>query len=344
MPVNKLLLSSSPHVFSEVSTRKIMLAVILALLPATAYGIYLYGVSALFLVFVSIVAAVASEWIFRFAIKAKRSIDDFSAVVTGLLLALILPPSTPLWMAALGSIAAIVVAKEFFGGLGQNPFNPALTGRAILLMSFPAAITTWNKPFTAIADAVTTATPLNLVKQAIGTGSSMQEAIAKVIGSIGAADQAGFYWQLFLGNRSGSLGESSILLVLLGGIFLLAIGVIQWIVPVSILLSTALLSLLLGIDPLFAILSGGVVFGAFFMATDYATSPLTVKGKAVYGVSIGLLIVLIRKFGGFPEGVTYAILVMNMVVPFLDKLRVRKYGFVAPQKPQTSAPAKGAAK
>lgn len=329
MPANKLLLSSSPHVYAPVSAQKIMLVVITALLPTTAYGVYLYGLSALLLVLVSVLSAVAAEWVFRASIKAAPSIDDCSAIVTGLLLALILPPSTPLWMAALGSVTAIVVAKEFFGGLGQNPFNPALIGRAFLLMSFPAAITTWNKPFTAIADAVTTATPLNLVKQ----GQSLGD-VAK---AIGAPDIGGLYWQLFLGNRAGSLGESSILLVLLGGLVLLALGVIQWVVPVAVLASTALFSWLLGMDPLFSLLTGGVVFGAFFMATDYATSPLTVKGKLIFGIGIGLLVALIRKLGGFPEGVTYAILIMNMVVPFLNKLRTKKYGFVKPVK-------KGAAK
>jgi electron transport complex protein RnfD len=324
MPDNKLLLSSSPHLFSPVTTRKIMLIVVIALAPATAFGIYLYGIPAAILVATTVLSAVASEALFKLALKRPATIGDLSAVVTGLLLALILPPSTPPWMAALGSITAIVVAKEFFGGLGSNPFNPALIGRAVLLMSFPASMTTWNKPFTAIADAVTTATPLNMVKQGV--------AISDVYASVGAADTAGFYWQLFLGTRAGSLGESSILLVSIGGILLLGLGVIQIAIPASILLSTALFSWILGMDPLFALLSGGVVFGALFMATDYATSPITMKGKLVYGTSIGLLIVLIRKLGGFPEGVTYAILVMNMLTPFLDKLRVRKYGYVKPAK------------
>ncbi len=324
MPANNLLLSSSPHVFTPVTTRKIMLAVIIALLPATGYGIYLYGLTALLLVLATVAAAVAAELLFRAAIKAPRTVGDLSAVVTGLLLALVLPPSTPIWMAVLGAVFAIVVAKEFFGGLGANPFNPALVGRAFLLMSFPAAMTTWNKPFSAIADAVTTATPLNLVKQ----GASLAE-VAK---SVGAADSGGLYWQLFVGSRSGSLGESSILLICLGAAFLLAVGVIQWIIPVAVLGSTALFSWLFGMNPLFSLLSGGVVFGAFFMATDYASSPLTPVGKAIYGVGIGLLVALIRKLGGFPEGVTYAILVMNMLSPFLDKLRVKKYGWIPPKK------------
>jgi electron transport complex protein RnfD len=213
--------------------------------------------------------------------------------------------------------------------LGQNPFNPALIGRAFLLMSFPAAITTWHKPFQGLVDATTTATPLNLVKQ----GASLKD----VATSVGAPDIGSLYQQLFLGNRAGSIGESSIVLVLLGGVFLLALGVIQWIVPVCMLASTALFSFVFGMDPLFSLLSGGVVFGAFFMATDYASSPLTNKGKAIYGVGIGAIIVLIRKLGGFPEGVTYAILIMNMLSPYLDKLRVKKYGYVAPKKPAAAA-------
>ncbi len=337
MPASNLLLSSSPHAFAPATTRKVMLAVIIALLPATGYGIYLYGLPALILVIATVAASVASELLFRAAIKAPRSVGDLSAIVTGLLLALILPPSTPLWMAVLGAVFSIVVAKEFFGGLGANPFNPALIGRAFLLMSFPAAITTWHKPLQGIVDAATTATPLNLVKQ----GASL----ADVAAQLGQGDVGGLYWQLFLGNRSGSLGESSILLVTIGGLFLLGLGVIQWIVPVAVLGTTALFSWALGMDPLFSLLSGGVVFGALFMATDYSTSPLTPLGKALYGAGIGLLIAVIRKFGGFPEGVTYAILVMNMLSPFLDKLRVKKYGYVAPKKPaKAAAPAKEAAK
>jgi Na+-translocating ferredoxin:NAD+ oxidoreductase subunit D len=335
MPASDMLLSSSPHLFTQVSTRKIMLSVLIALVPATAYGIYLYGSSALFLVLASIAASVALEWLFRKITRQASHIDDLSAVVTGLLLALILPPSTPIWMVVLGDVMAIVVAKEFFGGLGQNPFNPALIGRAFLLMSFPAAITTWHKPFQGLIDATTTATPLNMVKQ----GASLKD----VATSIGAPDIGSLYQQLFLGNRAGSVGESSIALILVGGVFLLVLGVIQWIVPVCMLATVAIVSLLFGMDPLFNLLAGGVVFGAFFMATDYSSSPLTDKGKAIYGVGIGAIVVLIRKLGGFPEGVTYAILIMNMLSPYLDKLRMRKYGYVAPKKP-VAASAKVAAK
>ncbi|MEN6363560.1 MAG: RnfABCDGE type electron transport complex subunit D [Rectinema sp.] len=338
MPGKGMLLSSSPHAFTPVRTPQLMLSVIIALVPAAGYGVYLYGLHALALILVTVASAILSEYVFRKLIKAKTTISDFSAVVTGLLLALVLPPATPLWMGALGAAFAIIVAKEFFGGLGANPFNPALIGRAFLLMSFPAAITTWSLPNGLQAlDATSAATPLGMIKQ--GT------AIADVAAYFGADGAGGLYRQLFMGYRSGSLGESSILLILIGGLFLLAMGVIQWIVPVAMIGSTMLFSLLLGMDPILAVLSGGVVFGAFFMATDYATRPLTRAGQALYGVGIGLITVVIRKFGGFPEGVTYAILIMNMIVPYLNKIRGKKYGYVKPLVPAKSAkPAKEAAK
>lgn len=331
MSDKKLLLGSSPHAFSPVDTPRIMLSVIIALIPATAYGIYLYGVAALGVIVTSVFFAVLSEFLFRKLLGESFTIGNFSAMVTGLLLALILPPSTPLWMVALGAIFSIVVAKEFFGGLGANPFNPALIGRAFLLMSFPAAITSWSMPkgLALPADALSTATPLNLLKQG--------NALADVAKYFGASDTGAFYRQLFMGYRSGCIGESSILLVLLGGLFLLGIGVIQWVVPVSVLASTFLFSWLLGMDPVLGILTGGIVFGAFFMATDYATRPLTPLGQAIFGIGIGLITVLIRKYGGFPEGVTYAILIMNALTPFLNKLRVKKYGFVPPPKPAKTA-------
>jgi Na+-translocating ferredoxin:NAD+ oxidoreductase subunit D len=301
-----------------------MLAVIASLLPATLFAVRLFGARALAMVLVSVGSAVASEWLFRLALKRSSSVGDLSAVVTGLLLALTLPPSLPLWMCAMGSVVAIVVAKEFFGGLGSNPFNPALIGRAFLLMSFPAEMTSWRRPFAGVVDAASSATPLNMIKQ----GSGM----ADVVASIGARDYGGFLWQLFLGNRGGSLGESSILLIAIGGLFLLAIGAIRLWIPLAMLASTALFSWLLGMDPILALLSGGVAFGAIFMATDYSTSPMTAKGMLIYGAGIGLLVVLIRKLGGFPEGVTYGILVMNMLSPYLDALRDRKYGYRRPPR------------
>jgi len=297
-----------------------MLNVILALLPAAAYGVYLFGVPAAVLILTSVASCVILELLFRRLTGARDNYRDLSAVVTGLLLALVLPPSTPPWMVVLGALASIVVAKEFFGGLGHNPFNPALIGRAILLMSFPAAITTWHRPFEALTDAATTATPLNIIK----LGGTM----ADVAAGMGLSSPSQVYLGLFLGNRAGCIGESSILLILVGAAYLVITGTIGLSVPLSLLASTAGLSALLGMDPLFGLLSGGVVFGAFFMATDYVTTPLPTAGKIVFGVGAGVILVLIRRFGGFPEGVTYGILVMNAFTPFLNDLISRKYGFV----------------
>ena len=342
MPANNLLLSSSPHVYTGVTPQKLMLSVIIALAPVSVYGVVLYGLPALLVIIVSIATAVISEAAFRAITKQDVRIGDLSAVVTGLLVALISPPSIPLWMVALGSFAAIVLAKEFFGGLGANPFNPALIGRAIMLMSFPAAMTTWHVPFKGIADATTGATPLNIVK--------MGGAIADVgkgfvdNGLAAASDYGSTLWTLFVGNRAGCIGESSILLILVGFVFLLAIRAISFITPLAMVGTAFLASWALGMDPVFGAMSGGILFGAVFMATDYSSSPVTPLGKAVFGAGAGLVTVIIRRFGGYPEGVTYGILMMNAVAPFMDKLRVKKYGFVPPAKPVAKPAAKEAAK
>lgn len=338
MPANNLLLSSSPHVYTGVSPRKIMLAVLISLTPTTIYGVVLYGLPALLVIIVSIVTAVASEAAFRYVTRQDLRIGDLSAVVTGLLVALISPPSIPLWMVALGSFAAIVLAKEFFGGLGANPFNPALIGRAILLMSFPAAMTSWHVPFKGISDATTGATPLNILK----LGGSVADVGAGFVenGLAVASDYSATLWTLFLGNRAGCIGESSILFILIGFVFLLATRVIVFITPVAMVASAFIASWALGMDPVFGVLSGGLLFGAVFMATDYSSSPLTPLGKAIFGAGAGLVTVIIRRFGGYPEGVTYGILMMNAVAPFMDKLRQKKYGFIPPAKPAVKEAAK----
>jgi len=315
-----------------------MLSVIIALSPVSVYGVVLYGVHALLVIAVSIVTAVLSEAAFRAVTKQDVRVGDLSAVVTGLLVALISPPSIPLWMVALGSFAAIVLAKEFFGGLGANPFNPALIGRAILLMSFPAAMTTWHVPFKGLLDATTGATPLNIVKMGgtiadVGAGF-VQNSLSSV------PDYGATMWTLFVGNRGGCIGESSILLILVGFVFLLALRVVSFITPLAMVGTAFLASWLLGMDPVFGVLSGGLLFGAVFMATDYSSSPVTPLGKAIFGAGAGLITVVIRRFGGYPEGVTYGILIMNAVAPFMDKLRVKKYGFVPPAKPAAKEAAK----
>jgi Na+-translocating ferredoxin:NAD+ oxidoreductase subunit D len=337
-----ILLGPSPHIVSGIKTPQVMLMVIMALIPSAVNGVWLFGLNALAVMLVSVSSAVLWELLFQLATKQKPRIGDLSAVITGLLIALIVPPSLPPWMAAIGTFFAIVVAKEFFGGLGANPFNPALVGRAILLMSFPTFMTRWHKPGIALTDALASATPLGLLraKEAVSATAAATDAafsnltgpMAKIGAALGVGKVEDIYRILFFGNRPGSIGETSILLILAGGLFLIALRVIGPSIPISILASTALFSWALGVDPLFAVLSGGVAFGAFFMATDYSSSPITPAGKWIYGACVGLIIVLIRRFGSFPEGVTYAILIMNAVAPFLDKLRVRKYGYLKPAK------------
>ena len=326
----RVLLSSSPHFYAPISAKRLMANVLIALAPATAYGVVLYGVPALLTIVVSVAAALASDAAFRLAIGEKPRVGDLSAALTGLLLALVLPPSTPLWMTALGAVFAVVVAKEFFGGLGANVFNPALIGRAFLIMSFPAAITTWHVPFKGIADATTTATPLNIVKMGGTVADVGQDFVSG--GLAAGAGYADVLKTLFFGNRAGCIGESSILLILAGGVFLLATKTIDWRAPVAMLVSAFVASFALGLDPVFGLLSGGLVFGAVFMATDYVSAPLTSSGKLIFGVGAGIVTVLIRKWGGYPEGTSYGILIMNAATPFLNKLVQKKYGFVAPKK------------
>ena len=325
-------ISSSPHIGSPVNTRILMQRVLFALTPVTIFGIVLYGIPALLTILVSIASAELAEALFRKITRQEIRNRDLSAAVTGLLLALILPPGTPLWMTALGAAFAIIVVKEFFGGLGANVFNPALTGRAFLLMSFPVAITGWAIPrafFAADAlsaasavDGLSSATPLAVIK--------MGDTVADVGNSLVASGLAwgSDYWStmgtLFLGFRSGCIGESSILLILAGFVYLLLTGTIDWHIPVSMIVSVFVFSFLFGRDPLFALLSGGFLFGAVFMATDYVTTPLTKHGRVIFGLGAGLLTVLMRVYGNYPEGISFAILLMNMIVPYINKITFRK--------------------
>jgi electron transport complex protein RnfD len=315
-----LQLSSSPHIATTASAATLMRNVLVALAPAAIFGCVMFGLPALLNIVVSIASAMIGEALFRRVLKQERRVKDLSAAVTGLLLALVIPPTTALWMTALGAIFAVVVVKEFFGGLGSNVFNPALSARAFLLMSFPATLapSEWSKPF----DATTAATPLNIIKQGGGI-----DAVASSFD--GAADYAAVIKTLFIGNRGGSTGETSMLLILAGAAYLLATKTIDWRAPLAMIAAVAAGSLALGRDPLFGVLSGGALFGAVFMATDYTTAPLTAKGKLLFGAGAGLITVLIRKWGAFPEGVTYGLLIMNAFTPFLNKLLSRKYGYVS---------------
>jgi electron transport complex protein RnfD len=243
-------------------------------------------------------------------------------------------------MAALGAVFAIVVVKEFFGGLGANVFNPALVGRAFLLMSFPAAITTWSEPLKRGADAVSAATPLGTLKELVNapdavTGASLHfftgtgSGVAERAGFTGYADMIG---SLFLGTHAGSIGESSALLIIIGGVFLLVTKTIDLRAPLAMLAALFAASIALGVDPLLAVLSGGAVFGAFFMATDYVSAPVTEGGRIIFGAGAGLITALIRRFGSYPEGVMFAILIMNALTPFLNRILHKKYGFQTPKK------------
>jgi electron transport complex protein RnfD len=310
-------ISSSPHIVSPVSARALMARVLIALAPVSVFGIILYGLPALLTILVSLAAAELAEALFRMVTRQDLRNRDLSAAVTGLLLALTLPPSTPFWMTALGAIFAVVVTKEFFGGLGANVFNPALIGRAFLLMSFPAAMTTWTRPGLAGGvDAVSAVTPLALIKG----GGTLEGGYGEIVKN------------LFLGTRAGSIGESAAFLILAGFVFLLVSRTIDWRAPVTMAVSVFVLSFLLGRDPVTALLSGGVLFGAVFMATDYVTAPLTSLGKLIFGCGAGVITVLIRQWGIYPEGVTYGILIMNAAVPFLNRLLQKKFGYVKPEK------------
>jgi electron transport complex protein RnfD len=302
--------------------------VLIALAPASVFGVVIFGVPALVTILISTASAMAAETVFRLIIGRENRAGDLSAAVTGLLLALILPPTTPLWITALGAVFAIIVAKEFFGGLGANVFNPALAGRAFLIMSFPAEITTWLRPVAGAGfvapDGITGATPLGIIKQGKDIAAVGQDFLNAGLSS------SGDYWAtmktLFIGNHGGCIGETSILLILAGGVYLLLTKTIDWRAPVSMVVGAVISALALRLDPLFAVLSGGLLFGAVFMVTDYVSAPVTATGKLIFGFGAGIITVLIRKWGGYPEGVTYGILIMNAVAPFLNRLLQKKYG------------------
>ncbi|MFC1899017.1 RnfABCDGE type electron transport complex subunit D [Chloroflexota bacterium] len=312
-PEQQFIASPSPHLWRGQSVSKIMYIVALALLLPTGAGIYFFGYRALLVILVSTITAVITEYLVK-KLRGKPFIMDGSAVVTGLLLALTLPSTLPLWMVAIGSIFSIAIIKEAFGGLGHNIFNPALGGRAFLTACFSVKMTSWVAPMGFSADAVTTATPLN--SSFIGEGSNLS-----------------LYKEMFLGNIGGSLGETSALMILIGGILLLLLGIINWRIPVFYIGTVALFALVLGQDAIYHVLAGGLLLGAFFMATDYVTSPITPRGRIIFAVGAGILTIVIRQFGGLPGGVCYSILFMNAVTPLIDRyVKVRPYGLVKKEK------------
>ncbi len=300
----QLVVASSPHVRDVTTVSQIMWSVVIALIPAVTAAIYFFGLKALAIIIVSIIGAVVTEYLFLVVRGKKVSINDGSAVITGILLALTLPPTIPYWMAFIGSAVAIGLGKQVFGGLGYNPFNPALVGRAFLLAAYPVSMTSWITP----VDGVSSATPLNLVTRGVVTE----------------------YWNLFIGRVGGSLGETSALALLLGAVYLIYKGYINWRIPAGMLGSVFVLTFVLGEDPIFNLLAGGLMLGALFMATDMVTSPITKKGRWIFGLGAGFLVVIIRLWGGYPEGVLYSILLMNITVPLLNRYtRPRSLGEVA---------------
>ena len=321
--LSKLTVSSSPHIRHEDNTRQIMVDVIIALMPALAIAIYVFGPRALTLTAVSATGCLFFEWLYQRLMKKPVTVGDCSALVTGILLAYCLPVSSPMWMVLIGDAFAIIVVKQLYGGIGKNFMNPALSARAFL-MSFPVIMTTWpairtKLPLFATPDVVSSATPLASLKEGLMPNASLTD--------------------LALGMVGGSMGEISALALLAGGLYLISRKVITFHTPVAYLGTVALLCFLFPhgngrVEFMLAELcSGGLMLGAIFMATDYSTSPVTKKGQVVFGIGCGLLTVFIRFFGNMPEGVSYSILVMNATVFLIEKVtRPRKYGFVAPPK------------
>ena len=331
----KLIATSSPHIRAAETTRSIMLDVIIAMVPALVWAVITFGVEALLLTAVSVVGCVFWEWLYRKLMKKPQSVGDLSAVVTGMLLAFVCPPSTPLWMILIGDFFSIVVVKQLFGGIGKNFVNPALAGRAFLLGSYASVMTTWVDPaankaplFGGTVDVVTTATPLAMMKS----------------GDLEALSQYSIM-DMFLGKIPGSLGEVSALLLIVGGLYLIIRKVINWQTPVAYIATVAVLTFLFprygasGLEwMLYSIFGGGLMLGAFFMATDYATSPVTKKGQLIFGIGCGLFTVFIRYFGSYSEGVCYSIMIMNLCVALIDKFtKPARFGVVKSEKKEAAA-------
>ncbi|MDD2294418.1 MAG: RnfABCDGE type electron transport complex subunit D [Eubacteriales bacterium] len=307
---NHLIVSSAPHVVNPVDTTHIMKNVVIALMPALLVAVYVFGLQALILTATCVASCVIFEGLTRKILDRPQTIGDFSAVVTGVILSFNLPAGLPLWMAIIGSFVAIVVVKQLFGGLGQNFVNPAIVGRIVLFTSFATPMTTWpvtnrmssvlwnSDAANATVDTITGATPLALFSNAKDVPSNMD---------------------MFLGTINGSMGEISAAALLLGGVYLIVKKIIEPTIPAAFIGTVAVVAMMLGFDPVFHICAGGVMLGAIFMATDYVTSPLTTKGKIIFGIGCGFLTMIIRIFASYPEGVSFALLLMNILVPHIDK-------------------------
>ncbi|MCI8840792.1 MAG: RnfABCDGE type electron transport complex subunit D [Oscillospiraceae bacterium] len=305
--MNNMIVSVNPHIYAKDTTQTIMRDVLIALFPAVIASIVFFGVKALLVEVVCVATAMLCEWAFEKITKKPCTVMDLSAAVTGLILALNLPVDIPVWQAMFGSFVAVIVVKQFFGGIGQNFANPAITARVIMLVAFSGAMTSWAVP--AFADATSAATPLAVIA--------------------GGEGQLPSLLQMFLGARGGSMGETSCLALLIGGVYLICRKVISWHTPVAFIGTVLVCTALLGQQPLYQVMAGGLFLGAIFMATDYTTSPPTPAGKLIFGVGCGLITVLIRVWGNYPEGVSFSILLMNILNPYIsDWTRTKPFGGV----------------
>jgi electron transport complex protein RnfD len=318
-------ISPSPHIHSGDSVNKIMYSVMLALVPAFIWSIVMFGLDSVRVTLVAVAACMTAEYMIqKYILQKTPHITDGSAALTGVLLAFNVPSSIPSWMIIVGALVAIGIAKMPYGGLGNNPFNPALVGRVFMLISFPVQMTSWPAISSSAVDAITTATPLAILKEGIKNGQPVSELLKNLPSNM----------DLFLGNMSGSLGEISVLALLIGGAFLLVRKIITWHIPVSVLLSAAIFSGIFWLidpgkytDPVFQLMTGGLVLGAFFMATDMVTSPMNGKAQLIFGAGIGILTITIRYWGAYPEGVSFAILIMNALVPLLNRfIKPKRFG------------------
>jgi len=325
---NLLKVSLSPHIHGKETTQKLMFGVIIALLPTFLASVFFFGYGALIVTITSVASCILFEYLInKFILKKPLTITDGSAIVTGLLLAFNLPSNIPVLIIVIGSFVSIAVAKMTFGGLGNNPFNPALVGRVFMLISFPVQMTTWAVPAglkTSYTDAITGATPLAIIKEGLKNGEPLSQLMTQIPTPV----------QMFFGEMGGSTGEVAALALILGFIWLLYKKIITWHIPVSIVLTIVLFTGTLWLinaekfaDPLFHVLAGGILLGAIFMATDYVTSPMNPKAMLIYGCGIGILTVIIRVWGAYPEGVSFAILIMNAFVPLMNTyIKPKRFG------------------
>jgi Na+-translocating ferredoxin:NAD+ oxidoreductase subunit D len=326
---NKLLtVSLSPHIHGDLTVKKIMYGVIIAMIPAMLVSFYFFGVGAFKVSLIAVVSCMLFEFLIqKYLIRGALTIFDGSAIITGILLAFNVPSNLPWWIIVIGSLVAIGMGKMSFGGLGKNPFNPALVGRVFLLISFPVQMTSWPKPILSrmqFFDAVTGPTPLALVKEGLSKGETVPDLM----------NQVPEYVDLLLGKMGGCVGEISAIALILGGIYMLVRKIITWHIPVSYIGSVVLFSGILWlidplyyVDPLFHLLTGGIMLGVFFMATDMVTSPMAPKGMIIFGAGVGIITILIRVWGAYPEGVSFAILIMNAFVPLINKsFKPKRFG------------------